>query len=92
MSTASKIVASVCNARRNSCLWANDSSILAALDAEFAAKNALLERARAALDNAAAWVAIATARDPETTHPQAIKNAQADLEQIKQLLAELNQK
>ena len=92
MSTAFQIVASVCNAHRNSDLRADNRSILAALDAEFGAKDALLERARVALDNALVWAIFATARDPKYTHPQALKNAQDDGEQIKHLLAELNQK
>ena len=57
-----------------------------------AAKDALLERARVALDNALVWAIFATARDPKYTHPQALKNAQDDVEQIKHLLAELSQK
>lgn len=33
-----------------------------------------------ALQSAIAWIALATARDPETTHPKAIENAQHDVQ------------
>jgi len=41
----------------------------------------------AALQNAEAWVALATGGNPETTHPQAIANARADLAALRAALA-----
>lgn len=43
----------------------------------------LLDALKAALP----WVALATARDPETTHPQALANAAEDLASLKAAIA-----
>ena len=41
----------------------------------------------AACKAALVWVALATGRDPETTHPQALSNAQKDLVSVKAAIA-----